>query len=278
LLVAAAAALFSTGGTAIKAANLTAWQVAGFRSAVAVVALLLLLPEARRNWTVRIVPVSIASALTLLLFVQANKLTTAANAIFLQDTAPLFVLFIAPLLLKESVRRSDILFIAAAGCGMALFFLGTEPARATAPDPLGGNLLAVASAVTWAFTITGLRWLGQGANAGMPMVVLANTLTACVALLFVFPVPALSATDVAAVVWLGVFQIGLAYTLFTRAIPHVPAVEATTILLLEPALSPVWAWMAHGEEPSLHAIAGGAIIVAATAVKTWWQSRNPAKL
>jgi drug/metabolite transporter (DMT)-like permease len=274
LLIVSAAALFSTGGAAIKAADLSAWQVAAFRSAVASLALVLLLPEARRKWSMRAIPVAVVHALTMLLFVQANKLTTAANAIFLQDTAPLFVLLIAPLLLKEPVRRSDVLFIAATGFGMALFFLAAEPTRVTAPDPFMGNVLAAMSAVTWASTITGLRWLGRGGSPSLPTVVLGNILTAAIALNFAFPLAAWTLRDATVILWLGIFQVGLAYTLFTRAIPHVPAVEATTILLLEPALSPLWAWMAHGEKPSAQALAGGTVIIAATAVKTWWQSRD----
>lgn len=141
LLVLAAAALFSTGGAAIKAASFNAWQVAGFRSGVAALAILLLIPEARRNWHWRYVPVAITYALTLLFFVTANKLTTAANAIFLQAGAPLFVLAIGPLVLKEPIRRSDLALMGVVAFGMAMFFSGHEAAAATAPNPARGNIL-----------------------------------------------------------------------------------------------------------------------------------------
>src|SRR3954462_1333030 len=101
LLVLAAAALFSTGGAAIKATSLTAWQVASLRSTVAIAALLVLLPRARRRPTASMLAVGVAYAATLILFVVATKLTTAADAIFLQDTAPLYVLLAAPFLLGE---------------------------------------------------------------------------------------------------------------------------------------------------------------------------------
>src|SRR5688500_90238 len=107
-----AALLFSTGGAAIKATTLTAWQVAGFRSAVAAAAVFLLVPAARRGWTWHVLPVGVAYAATLVLFVAANKLTTSANAIFLQSTAPLYMLAFGPLLLKELVRRRDLAFMA----------------------------------------------------------------------------------------------------------------------------------------------------------------------
>ena len=128
----AASLCFSTGGAAIKAASLTAWQVAGFRSAVAAVALLVLLPAARRGWNWRALPVGAAYGGTMLLFVTSNKLTTAANSIFLQSTAPLYLLLMGPLLLKEHIGRRDLALILAVACGMALFFVGTERAGATA--------------------------------------------------------------------------------------------------------------------------------------------------
>ena len=103
--VLAAALLFSTGGAAIKACSLTGWQVAGFRSGVAAVALWLLVPGARRQWNWRTLLAGIFYAATLILFVTANKLTTSANAIFLQSTAPLYLLLLGPLVLREPVRR-----------------------------------------------------------------------------------------------------------------------------------------------------------------------------
>jgi drug/metabolite transporter (DMT)-like permease len=199
--------------------------------------------------------------------VLANKLTTAANAIFLQGAAPLFVLLLAPLLLKERVRRSDILFMATVACGMALFFISEERAHATAPDPARGNLLSAFAALTWAVTLIGLRWIGRSGASAMPTVALGNFTVACVMLPLAWPLPALATADVAVLLWLGVFQVGLAYVCLTRGISRVPALEATTILLLEPALNPLWAWLAHGERPSAFSLTGGAIILVATVVK-----------
>jgi drug/metabolite transporter (DMT)-like permease len=278
LLLVATAVLFSTGGVAIKAASLTGWQIASFRSAVAAAALLLLLPEARRGWAWRMVPVSAAYAATLVSFVLANRLTTAANAIFLQSTAPLYVLLLGPWLLAEKVRRSDVPFILAIVGGLALFFVGREPAVRTAPSPAEGNLLALASGVFYAWMLLGLRWLGRGrpgGDSGLATVALGNILAFLAALpmaLGARAAPAVSGADVAVILYLGVAQIGLSYFCLTRAIRHVTAFEATAILLIEPALNPVWVWLVHGEKPGVWALCGGGLILAATLLNTWRQT------
>jgi drug/metabolite transporter, DME family len=272
----ATAVLFSTGGAAIKATELGSWQVASFRSGVAALVLFLLIPAARRGWSWRVLLVSLAYAATMILFVTANKLTTAANTIFLQSTAPLYLLLLGPLLLHEAIRRTDLVFMAAVGLGLGLFFVGAEAPVETAPDPLRGNLLAVLSGLTWALTVLGLRWIGRrpepGASA-LSTVVAGNLMAFLIALPFALPVPEVAAVDWLVIGYLGVFQIGLAYLLMTLAIRHVPALEAATLLLVEPALNPVWAWLLHGETPGRWALAGGALILGATAVKTWWDAR-----
>ena len=266
----AAAALFSTGGAAIKATDLSGLQVACLRSGIAAAALLAMLPAARRRWTGRTLLVGVAFAVTLILFVQANKLTTAANTIFLQSTSPVYVVLLGPLLLKERVRRGDLAFLAVLGVGMSLFFVSSEAAVDTATNPAAGNVLALLSGVAWAFTIIGLRWLGRAGDGGeAPVATVAGNAIACVVCLpFVLVDPGIRAADWATVAYLGVFQIGLAYVFLTRAMRTVGALEASLILFVEPALNPVWAWLAHGETPAALALVGGAIIVGATAVLT----------
>lgn len=276
LLLIGAALLFSTGGAAIKAATLTGWQVASFRSGVAALVLLIVLPEARRGWSWRLIPVSAAYAATLVLFVLATRLTTAANAIFLQSTAPLYLLLLGPWLLHEPVRRSDLIYVLAVAGGMVLLFRGTEQVLATAPDPHRGNLLGLASGLTWAFTVAGLRWLGRGGegNAALAPVAAGNLVAFFVALPMALPVTRVSRADVAVILYLGIIQIGLAYVFVTRAIRHVPAFEATTVLLLEPVMNPIWAWMVQAERPGAWALAGGGVILSATLVNTWRQARG----
>ncbi|MBC7924515.1 MAG: EamA family transporter, partial [Bryobacteraceae bacterium] len=166
LAILAAAVLFSTGGVAIKGNALTGWQVASFRSLVAAIAVAVLIPEARKSWTWRHALVGVSYAATLVLFVAANKLTTSANAIFLQSTAPAYLILLSPLLLKEHLRRSDVWLLAGVGTGMALFFVSAEPATSTAPNPALGNALSLLSGLTWAFTLVGLRWLSRTDPSG----------------------------------------------------------------------------------------------------------------
>jgi drug/metabolite transporter, DME family len=270
-----AAFLFSTGGAAIKAAGFTAWQVASFRSGSAGVALWCMVPTARRRWSARAALVGVAYAACLVLFVLANRLTTAANTIYLQSTAPLYLLLLAPWLLHEPVRRQDIGFMLAVGAGLALFFVGVQQPAATAPDPARGNLLALASGFFWALAITGLRWLGAGENRGSPIaaVVSGNVTGFVLTLPMALPVGRHALVDWAIVGYLGIFQIALAYVLVTTAIQRIPALEASVILLLEPALNPFWAWVVQHETPGAWALLGGAIILGATTFKSWNESR-----
>lgn len=268
LLVCAAALLFSTGGAAIKSTTLTGWQVASFRSGVAAIAVLALLPEARRIASRATWLVAVGYAGTLTCFVLANKLTTSANSIFLQSTAPLYLVLLAPWLLDERPRRRDLLFLVALAIGLSLFFAGTEPPRVTAPDPFRGNLVAVVSGVFWAFTVAGLRWIGKregtGGGSAAAAVAVGNLLAFAAALPFALPVTSFTGKDVVGILYLGIFQIGLAYVFLTRGLREVPALEASLLLALEPVLNPVWAWAVHGEVPSVFAAAGALVILAAT--------------
>jgi len=273
LLLIAAAVLFSTGGAAIKMTTLTEWQVASSRSGVAAAVLFAGLPEARRGWSWRLAPVAAVYAATVVLFVLATRLTTAANAIFLQSTAPLYILLLGPLVLGERVHRSDIVYVLAVIAGMAGFFLDAEPALATAPDPPRGNVIAAASGLAWALTVMGLRRIGRGraGNAALATVVAGNVMAFLVALPMALSVPGarFGAANLAIILYLGAVQIGLAYVFLSRALRHVPAFEATLVLLVEPVMNPIWAWLVHGEQPGRSALAGGGIILLATLVNTW---------
>ncbi|HYQ79939.1 MAG TPA: DMT family transporter [Anaeromyxobacteraceae bacterium] len=272
-----AALLFSTGGAAIKATPLTAWQVAGLRSGIAALALVLLLPEARRGFTLRALAVAVAYAATLVLFVAGNKLTTSAATIFLQSTAPLYVLLAGPRLLGERASRRDLLAMLPVAAGLLMVFLGAGPPGGTAPDPLRGNALAALAGVAWAATLLGLRWIGSGAaGPATPMaaVVLGNLLAFLACAPFLLPLSAAGPRDWLAVGYLGVFQIGAAYALLTRAVRHLRALEVSLLVLAEPALNPLWAWLAHGEDPGPWTVAGGALILGATALRSWMEARR----
>lgn len=277
LMVLAAAVLFSTGGAAVKACSLTGWQIASFRSGLAAMTLLLLMPSARRRWTGQTWAVGLAYAATMVLYVTANKLTTAANTIFLQGTAPLYILVLSPLLLREPGRRRDLMFMVILAAGMSLFFVGAQPASATAPNPMLGNILGLCAGVSWALTLMGIRWLGRsGRQDGAPAAVACGNLIACLAVLpFAFPIGSSTTSDWASIVFLGVFQIALAYVFLTRGMRRVPALEASLLLLIEPVLNPIWAFFAHREIPAPWALLGGVIVLGTTVAKTFLDERSP---
>jgi DME family drug/metabolite transporter len=278
LQVLAAALLFSIGGAGIKASALTGWQVASFRSGIAAIAVWLMMPEARRGWTRRVLLVSLSYAATVLLFVLANRLTTSANTIFLQSTAPLYILLLAPRLLREEGRALDLLVIGLIVLGLSFFFIEAEAPLLTAPNPVAGNILAAIAGITWALTIMGLRWIGragEGTASAASVVVAGNLLAFLIGLPFALPVEAARPLDWAIVSGLGVVQIGVAYLFLTRALRYVPALDASVLLLLEPALNPLWAWLIHGEHPGPWSTAGGLLILGATGLKTWLDSRFP---
>jgi DME family drug/metabolite transporter len=277
LEVFAAALLFSLGGAGIKACALTSWQVAGFRSGIAAVTFLVFLPESRRGWTWHSLLVGTAYAATMILFVLANKLTTSANTIFLQSTAPLYILLLGPWLLRERNRPSDFFIMFLVVAGLSLFFVGAEQPLRTAPDPFHGNLLATSSGLCWALTIMGMRWLGREEREGRPRtaaaVVAGNLIALLVALPGALPVQEARPVDWVIVAGLGTVQIGLAYIFLTRALRLVTALEAMILLLLEPALNPVWSWLVHGERPGPWSLAGGVLILTATGLKTFYDTR-----
>jgi drug/metabolite transporter, DME family len=277
LELAAAAILFSTGGAAVKAVDFTGWQITCLRSGIAAIAIWLMTRQARGRWTAPHLVVGVAYAACLTLFVLANRLTTAANAIYLQSTAPLYLAILAPLLLREPTRRQDLAFMLTVGLGLALFFVGVDQPVESAPDPLRGNLLALGSGITWALTVCGLRWMGSagaGRGSAAVAVVAGNVIASLGALPFALPLGSHDTSDWALVGYLGVFQIALAYVLVTRALETIPALEASLILLIEPVLNPVWAWVFQGERPGVWALVGGGVILGATTVRSVLAARR----
>lgn len=276
-----AAVLFSTGGAALKACRLDAWEVAGFRAAIAGVTLAALLPAARRGFTARAAVVGVTYAATAILFVRANKLTTAASTIFLQSTSPLYIALLGPALLGEPPRRRDLVYMAVLAGGLALVFFGLDPPALTAPDPRQGNLLAVASGFTVALMMMGLRWLARveapGRSSAPAAVVLGNLIAVVAVWPMAWPVEGARPADWLVLGYLGVFQIAGGYALMMAGLRHVPALEATLIMFVEPVLSPLWAWLLHGERPGPWVLAGGAVILGATAVWVWREARPVAE-
>jgi drug/metabolite transporter (DMT)-like permease len=270
------AALFSTGGVAIKSIQMAGMQISCLRSGIAAVALLLFLPGARRGWNARVVLLALAYAATLAAFVMATKLTTSANAIFLQNTTPIYILALGAIFLKEYPKRTDFVFLAPVAAGLLMCFFSAQPALATAPNPPLGNLFALASGLLYAIVVTGFRWQARhgGESGGAKTVTLGNILACLLSLPAAWPLTAGRPLDWTILIYLGVFQIGLAYFLMTRAMSHVTAFETSLLLLLEPTLNPIWVWLVYRERPGDLAIAGGVMILISTAVWTWWNTRR----
>jgi drug/metabolite transporter (DMT)-like permease len=260
LLVAAAAILWSTGGIGIKAVSDPALKVTFYRSLFAALALMLFLPRdvwARRRWssTTAFVASIISYAACLTAFVVATKWTTAANAIFLQYAGAIWVLLLSPLVVHEPMRGRDALAIGIALSGMALFFVGRFETRGMA-----GNAMALLSSVFFAALILLLR---REHDASEATVTWGNVLTALCVFPFVAHDLRLTMQSFAVLLFLGAFQIALAYFLFTRGLAYVTATQASLTGMLEPVFNPIWVFLFLQERPSPFAIAGGAIVLAA---------------
>ncbi|HEY1308332.1 MAG TPA: DMT family transporter [Vicinamibacterales bacterium] len=274
LQVLLAAILFSTGGAGIKAAAFSGVQVSALRSGIAAFVLAVVFRR-RLNMSWPVLRVGVVYGATLTLFVLSTKLTTAANAIFLQSTAPLYLLLLSPMLLGERFTRRDILYLAGVAIGLAFCVAGRPPATTTAPNPPLGNLLGVLCSIVWALTLLGFRHLERDAQrqgSAMTAVVVGNALASLVALPFAWPLPMASVLEWATIGYLGTFQIALAYVFLTRAVRRLPAFEVSLLLLLEPVLNPAWTWAIRGEHPGTWTIVGGAIIIAVTAIKSIYET------
>lgn len=272
LFVVAAALLWSTGGIGIKAIADPPLKVAFYRSLFAALGLLALF--GRRVWGARrwrstatfaTAVVSYGACLTT--FVVATRWTTAANAIFLQYAGVVWVLLLAPWVLREPMRGRDAAAVAAALGGMALFFVGRFEARGMA-----GNAMALLSSVFFAALILALRREGE---AGEAAITWGNAATAAGLLPFVAGDLALSPRSFVTLACLGLFQIALAYVCFVRGLSRVTATQASLTGMLEPVANPIWVLLFLGERPSLPALAGGAIVLAAIA---WHTLTAPAEI
>jgi DME family drug/metabolite transporter len=260
LYLLAAAVLWSTAGAAVKLSTLSAYQIASGRSLIAALVLWLAFPAGRKRPSLRALGVAVAYAATVVLFIMANKLTTAANAIFLQDAAPLYVLLLSPLVLRERPTRGELTAAPIFLLGLSLFFLDQ-----LAPGQFLGNAIAVASGVAFALTILGLR---AASSEGQVVLVWGNLIAGVSVLVPALSGPMPALLDGGILLFLGIFQLGVAYTLFNLGIRDTPAVEASLLILLEPVLNPVWTFILAGERPGPWAMVGGGIILLATAWRT----------
>ena len=261
LLVAAAALLWSSGGLFIKLAPMPGLAVACGRAIVATLFYLLVLrPDLRKaRFTT-----ALAYAGCVVTFVTATKLTTAANAIFLQYTGPAYVLLLSPFLLDEPFRPIDAICVALSLAGMSLFFIDKLEA-----GQLAGNLIATLSGVFFALTVLLIRRDAKsGSGDAMPSTTLGNALAALGTAPFAGDLLHVSTIGVLVLLYLGVMQLGVSYWMFARGVRKVPAAEASLISMLEPVCNPLWVLLGTGERPGPWSIAGGAIVLGAVALRT----------
>jgi DME family drug/metabolite transporter len=280
LQIVGGALLLSTGSAAIKATSFSAFELAGVRAVVIVLFMALVVRPRRAVFDRSLLPAALAHGVTTILFMLGNKLTTAATAIFLQYTAPLYLLLLGPWLLKEPVARRDFAYVAVLLVGMVLLLLNPPARAATAPNPLLGGIIAACCGVTWAFTTLTMRGLARDPVAGfertMASIIVANVVLACV-LLPLFPPPVTAGwQDYGIAAYMGILQLGTAFILISLGLRRVTALEGALLLLIEPVLNPLWVWLAHRESIGLASLAGGLLILATTGVRALHNARRAA--
>jgi len=253
LFLVIAAVLWSTSGVLVKMLN---WQPIAILAARSLFASLVFLVYLRRlptQWTRWKVLAAVACILTQFLFVTSTKLTTAANAIFLQYTAPIYIVLLAFWFLREKPSRMDWVSMFIIFLGMFLFF-GDK----LSTDGFYGNILAVLSGLTSAIMIVSFRAQKDGAPAESFLI--ASLATAIFGFPFVLK-ETWTVTNWLIIAYLGIFQIGLAFVFFTKAIKHIPALEANLVGTLEPVLNPVWVFLFLGEKMGTYALLGGLVVL-----------------
>lgn len=260
VFLAATGVLWSFGGVLIKWVPWNPLAIAGMRSFIALPLLLFLFRKNRLTGSAAEIGGAVAYAATVILFVSATKLTTAANAIILQYTAPFYVAVLSGVFLKEKVQWFDWAAILIACGGMVLFFLDKLTAGG-----FWGNILAILSGIAFASMILLLRKQKHGNPLGS--VILGNILTGLLCLPFGVRTFS-SSSGWLGLVLLGVFQIGLSYILYAEAIKHVTALEGILIPMIEPVLNPTWVFLILGERPGLFAVIGGIIVIGSVAVRS----------
>jgi drug/metabolite transporter (DMT)-like permease len=250
-----AGVLWSMGGLLIKWVEWNPLAIAGGRSAIACLLLLAVLRRPKLTWSGTQLGCALAYSATVILFVAANKLTTAANAILLQYTAPVYTAVLGARFLGERVTRGDWVSISFVLLGVTLFFLDH-----LSFGGLTGNLLALTSGLTFALLAILLRKQKDG--SGLESVLMGNLITALIGLPFMFQGLPGGRTWLGLLL-LGVFQLGLSYIIYTAALKRISALEGILIASIEPILNPLWVFLALGETPGPWALIGGIIVFSA---------------
>ena len=269
LAMAATAFLWSIAGLFIKIIDWNPIAIAGMRSLIASIVIFGYLKHPEIHFSFPQTAAAIANAGTMLLFVSANKTTTAANAIVLHYLAPVLTVFIGAALLKERTRVEHFVALPLVMAGMVFIFLDK-----LSGGELLGNVLAVMSAVAFSFYFVFMRMQKDGSP--LESILLSHWLTAgiCIIISFFLPVPHITSKSLVAIAVLGIVQIGLSAILFSIAIIRVSAVQANLIAVIEPVFNPVWVFFAIGEAPGTPTLIGGGIIVLAVTIASIISARR----
>ena len=255
LMLVITALLWSTGGFLVKGIQWHPVAIAGMRSLNAAAVILIAIRKPELTWSLPQLGGAVCYAGTVILYVIANKLTTAANAVLLMYTAPIYVIIFGPWFLKEKASRRDWLAVGAVMVGIVVFFMDK-----LSPEGFLGNMLAVLSGVSFAWMTLFLRKQKRGSP--VESVFLGNLLAAVIGLPFFLREELPEINGILMLIALGTFQLGFSYVLYTKAIQKVRAFEAVLITMLEPVLNPVWVFLLLGEVPGNWALAGGTIVMA----------------
>jgi drug/metabolite transporter (DMT)-like permease len=271
MLVLAAAFLWSTGGLFIKWNSLSGLELSCLRSLFSLLTIAIITRREGFGLNFVVGAAAILYAVLVILFVMATKETTAANAIFLQYTAPVYLLILEPLVYKEKFRGRDLVTVLVCVGAMALFFVGQ-----LRPQDVAGNLMALASGFCFALYFLLLRHPQARVVNRASSVIYGNLLVVLVAAPWGFAaLPQLGGHDWLSVVYLGVVQLGISYALFTTGMMRgVRSLDAGIICYIEPVLNPVWVFLVLGERPSRWALLGGVIIIVAVIIHMLLDART----
>jgi len=262
-----AAILWSSGGLFVKLITLTPMQISFFRCSIAAITFAVMLRKKILLYNPLTFLNSFFYAGVLIFYVIAMKTTTAANAIFLQSTAPIYVLIFEPLFNNTKYQKSNIVTIIICFLGMILFFLGD-----LTPGQLEGNIFGLMSGILFAAFFLGMK--RNDKRYQQSSIFWGNILVSVICLPFMFSIEQLNFSQLWMVSFLGVFQIAIAYAFFSYGLKKVMAVEASIIAMIEPVLTPVWVFIGFGEVPATTAIIGGIIILTAISIRTLQMGRT----
>ena len=254
-----ASVLWSIGGIFIKLINWNPMAIAGSRSAIAALVMMVYLKKFKFKINKSMLICACSYSLLVILFVSANKLTTSANAILLQFTSPVWVALLSRAILKQKISRIDGITIIFVILGMIMFFIDELEM-----SYLLGNILAILSGIVMAVMI--LLFQQQKENSLVEITLLGNVITAIVGIPFYF-ISSPGMESVLPLFILGVFQLGIPYLLYVLAIPNVTAIDAVLIPVLEPLLNPLWVFIFAKESPTLFSLLGGSLVLLSVTVR-----------